>query len=262
MVKKVLSLGLVILLFAVVFCSCKGNNDGVKQTKTTEITVCAAASLKDALLEIQSAFEKKGSIKLAFNFASSGVLQKQIEEGAPADLFISAGKKQMDVLSGEKMVESDTLVNLLTNKLVMIVSDDYKDSIRSVDDIINMNVKLSIGQPDTVPAGQYARESLQSMSLWDKLKDKIVYAKDVIQVTTYVERGEAAAGIVYSSDCMSLKGSFVAQVFDENSHSPIVYPAAVVSSSSLKEHAKGFLNFLSSEESLKVFEKYGFDIFK
>lgn len=230
------------------------------QKSTESITISAAASLRDVLSEIQQGFEQEKGIKLTFNFGSSGALQKQIEEGAPSDVFISAGRKQMDALAGQSLVDKETVSSLLGNELVMVVPDEYKDKIKAVSDLVNLDVKISIGEPGSVPAGQYAKESLIYLDLWDKLKDKIVYAKDVKQVAAYVERGEAAAGVVYNSDAVVMKGSMVVQVFDENSHEPVAYPAAVVSESRNKEAAKAFLDYLKSGDAKQIFVNYGFKV--
>lgn len=252
---KRVSIILVIMVCALSLVSCS------KQVQqSANITVCAAASLKDALNEIQPDFEQGKGIKLTFNFGASGTLQKQIEEGAPADLFISAGKKQMDALETGKLIDKESRVNLLGNKLVLIIPDEYKDKIKSASDLVDKAEKISIGEPETVPAGQYAKDSLTYMNLWDKLNSKIVYAKDVKQVVAYVESGEAAAGIVYNSDATVLKNSTIAQTFDESSHKPILYPAAIVTASKEKEAAKVFLDYLQSNNAREIFQKYGFDI--
>lgn len=253
MKKALLVIIILVYLFTISGCS--------KQVQeASDITVCAAASLREALNEIGPDFEKNGGIKLTFNFGASGALQKQIEEGAPADLFISAGKKQMDALEEKALIHKETRKDLLGNRLVLIIPKEYRDKIKTVSDLEAKAERISIGQPETVPAGQYAKESLTYMGLWDKLSAKIVYAKDVKQVVAYVEAGEAAAGIVYSSDATGLKSSIIVQTIDESSHKPIVYPAAIVAASEEKEAAKAFLEYLQTEEAQQVFEKYGFAI--
>jgi len=253
MKKSVLLLTLLICILPVAGCIL--GNPG---QSTKDITVCAAASLKEALEEIKPDFEQSNNIRLTLNLASSGTLQKQIEEGAPADLFISAGKKQMDVLEDKNLIDTVSRKELFKNKLVLIVSKEFQDRIKTAADLINADMKISIGEPKTVPAGQYAKESLAHMDLWDKLGNKMVFAKDVKQVLAYVEKGEVAAGIVYASDTTNIKDSVVVQTFGESSHSPIVYPIAIVSSSKDKDSAKVFINYLLSEEAKQVFEKYGY----
>lgn len=165
----------------------------------------------------------------------------------------------MDALEDKNLIEKESRRNLLGNKLVMIVPNEYKDSIKTASDLVNMEVKISIGEPESVPAGQYAKDSLTYLNLWGRLESKIVYAKDVKQVVAYVERGEAAAGVVYNSDAAVIKNSTVVQVFDENSHKPIVYPAAIVSAGKDKNAAKAFLDYLHTDSSKQIFDKYGFN---
>lgn len=245
----------IIMILALSTASC------TKQDKeAVDITVCAASSLRDVLNEIRPGFENNSSIKLTFSFAGSGILQKQIEEGAPADLFISAGKKQMDVLEDKALIDKETRKDLLGNSLVMIIPNEYREKIKAVSDLEYKAENISMGEPESVPAGQYAKESLTNMGLWDMLEGKIVYAKDVKQVVAYVEAGEAAAGIVYASDAVGMKNSTIVQILDEGTHKPIVYPTAIVSASGNKEAAKAFLEYLQKEEARQIFEKYGFDI--
>lgn len=248
-----------LLVFCIFFLpGCTGTLQDKPPEDSGSITVCAAASLKEALEEIKPLFEESTNIALIFNFASSGTLQKQIEEGAPADLFISAGKKQMDALEEKELIDKAGRKDLLKNSLVLVVSKEYSDKIKTAEDLVAIDAKIGIGEPGTVPAGQYAKESLTNMNLWDKLSDRMVFAKDVKQVLAYVERGEAAAGIVYASDAAVMKDSFAAQTFPESTHSPILYPAAVIAASNNKNSAEAFLEYLQSGKAQEIFDKYGF----
>ena len=250
----------IMLIGILLLLGCEQSQKNMAEVNRNEITIFAAASLKEALYEIKPQFEQNNNIKLIYNLAASGTLQKQIEEGAPADLFISAGVKQMDALEDKRLIDKDSRINLLKNRLVLVVAKEYKDRITAAEDLIDLDVKLCIGEPEAVPAGQYARESLKNMGLWDKLNSKLVLAKDVKQVLTYVEKGELAAGIVYSSDVAVMKDSIVAQSFRENTHSPIVYPLAIVAASKDKSSAKTFADYLMADEAQRVFKKYGFSI--
>ncbi|MCY6369251.1 molybdate ABC transporter substrate-binding protein [Clostridium ganghwense] len=227
-----------------------------------DITVSAAASLHEVLTEIQKKYEGKTEAKLSINFASSGSLQKQIEQGAPVDLFLSASKSKMDKLQEKDLIDVDTRVDLLKNSLVLIASKEYKDKIKQLSDIKNMDVKISIGEPESVPAGKYAKETMEHYKLWEPLKDKIVYGKTVKQVAQYVESGEAVAGIVYNTDVALLDKSYKIQTFDEKSHKPIVYPMAIVKNSKNKQGVKKFMKYLSSSEAHDMFVKFGFDPIK
>lgn len=255
-----LLLVMIILFGAFNMFGCTSNAGQSSDMVSNNITIGAAASLREALSEVQVKFENEKKVKLAFNFASSGAIQRQIEQGAPVDLFISAGKKQMDALESKNLIDKESRKNFLTNKLVLIAPKEYKDKIKSVSDLVGMDVKISIGEPESVPAGTYAKESLTYLKLWDKLSSKIVYAKDVKQVVSYVEKGEVAAGIVYNSDAIALKDSSIVQIFDEKSHETIIYPAAIVSESKNKESVKMFLDYLSTTEAKQIFSKYGFDV--
>lgn len=248
---------ILILVYSLSLTAC---SEGTPKSETKSITICAASSLREVLNEIKPGFEEETGIILRFNYGSSGTLQKQIEEGAPADIFISAGVKQMDALEAKGLIVSESRMNVLGNKLVLIVSNDYKGKIKGLSDLANGDYKISIGQPDTVPAGEYARQSLIYMKQWEKLQNKLVYAKDVAQVTAYVESGEAAAGIVYNSDAVLVKKSFVAQVFDEKSHKQIVYPAAIIEAGKGEKFAESFMEYLKKDNSQNIFSRYGFDI--
>lgn len=251
-------LNFLLIVFILFLSGCAKITGSSNRPAERSVTVCAAASLKDPLTKIQPLFEEKKNTKLVLNFASSGTLQKQIEEGASADLFISAGKNQMDELEKEKLIDKDTRKDILQNRLVLVVSNDYKNKIKNISDLKNLKVRVSIGEIKTVPAGLYAAESLNSLGMWDELKENIIYGKDVKQVLTYVENGDVGAGIVYLTDAADLKNSFICQVFDDDIHSPIVYPAAIISGSKNKASAKDFLNYLKGEDSLDIFEQYGF----
>lgn len=225
----------------------------------TIIQVSAAISLKDALADLEKVYARKApNVKLQFNLASSGMLQKQIEEGAPVDLFISAGKKQMDELAAKKLIEADTRYDLLGNELVLIVAHEKKGVVRTFADLADKAQSLSIGQPETVPAGKYGKETLTHLKLWDKVQAKIMFAKDVRQVLAYVESGNVDAGLVYRSDARQMKSGTVASVAPKASHSPIVYPMAVVTGSKNKAETVRFMEFLKSTAAAKVVAAHGF----
>lgn len=222
------------------------------------LTIAAAASLIDALDELKAIYgEEKPNVNLTYNLAASGVLQKQIEEGAPVDFFISAGKAQMDALLEQKLVDEASLENLLGNELVLVVQAD--STISSFDDLTTDAVqKISIGTPETVPAGKYAQETLTSLNIWKEIQPKIVMANDVRQVMTFVETKNVEAGLVYRSDAAQGKGIKIATAAPAGSSRPIVYPMAIVSSTKYAEEAAEFEKFLLSDEAMQIFVKYGF----
>ncbi|MHB8125441.1 MAG: molybdate ABC transporter substrate-binding protein [Desulfitobacteriaceae bacterium] len=242
------------------------SNDSTKnvtQVATKELMISAAASMTESLTEIQKDYAQKNpSIKLTLNFGGSGTLQKQIEQGAPADLFISAGKTQMDALEQKNLLLKESRVNLLGNDLVMIVGKDNK-TITSVQDLTKSEVgKIGVCTPESAPAGKYAKESLTNLKLWDTLESKIVFAKDVTQVLNYVETGNVDAGFLYQSDAQGSTKVKVVAVVPASSHSPIVYPAAVIADTKNKQEAEDFLKYLQSSETQQIFVKYGFQTLK
>ncbi|MDQ0216060.1 molybdate transport system substrate-binding protein [Oikeobacillus pervagus] len=267
--KKFSSVFLTFFLIATMIfsgCQSKENDTGEqvekdqKTTEKVELTVSAAASLTDAMAEIEKAFLKEySSIDLTFSFGGSGNLAKQIEQGAPVDVFLSADSKWTDTLAKKDLVLKDTITSFTGNKLVLISPKDSEPNITSFQELKSNDWKqLSIGEPESVPAGQYSKDTLESINLWNHVKDKIIFAKDVRQVLTYVESGNADLGIVYSSDAlMSDKVQVLAEA-EEKWHDPIVYPAAVVKASKHQDEAKQFVEFLSSEKAQSILKKYGF----
>ncbi|HZW82775.1 MAG TPA: molybdate ABC transporter substrate-binding protein [Candidatus Deferrimicrobium sp.] len=244
-----------LLMISLTGCGTAGNNP-------KELTVSAAASLKDSLTEIQKKYlQKNPGIKLTFNFAASGTLQQQIEQGAPVDLFISASKTQVDALEQKNLLIKESRVDLLGNELVLVVGKDNTD-ITSIRDLTKASVgKISIGTPGSVPAGKYAQEALTKLNLWDTLQPKMVLAaKDVTQVLNYIEAGNVDAGFVYRSDALKSNKVKVIEVVPASSHQPIVYPAAIVASTKNMQETKDFIKYLQSSEVQQVFKKYGFQI--
>ena len=229
-------------------------------SQPTELNISAAVSMKDALAEIQTNYQKKAPhIKLVYNLGASGSLQKQIEQGAPADIFISAAPKQMNELAAKNLVINATRKNLLENKLVLIAPKDSKLSISQLEDLQNDTVKqISIGETKVVPAGQYAEQALKKLGVWEKVQRKIVFAKDVRTVLTYVDTGNVDAGLVYKTDAAASKKVKILATAPDGSHAPIIYPAAVLSSTKHQKAAEEFLSYLAGPEGKTVFEKYGF----
>ncbi|QHT60888.1 molybdate ABC transporter substrate-binding protein [Paenibacillus lycopersici] len=226
--------------------------------KKTELLVSAAASLKDSLDVIEKTYEKQHpTIDLVFNYGSSGTLQKQIEQGAPADVFFSAGQKQMDTLVKEDLIADHA--TLLKNVLVLVVPSNSKLGFTTVKQLTDKSVKkIAIGQPESVPAGQYAQETLNARGVWKPLQSKLVYAKDVRQVLTYVETGNVDAGFVYKTDALTSNKVKIALNILPDVHSPILYPAGVVKETKHAAEAKAFYAYLQTNEANAVFEKFGF----
>lgn len=246
----------------ILLTGCSGKTDLKPATSSSvEVNISAAASLKESLGEIQTLYAKTSTDTLQFNFGGSGALQKQIEEGAPCDLFISAAKSNMDALEKDGLILTDSRKDLLGNQLVLICSKEMVEKIQNSDALATENVKsIAIGTPDSVPAGKYAKQTLSNLGLWDKLQSKMILAKDVKQVLEYVETGNADCGFVYATDALLLKtGKVVTQDFS-TSHDAIIYPAALIKDSSQPEAAKKFYDFLETEVAKDIFKKYGFVI--
>lgn len=251
-----------LLILSLVGCSA-GNttqpSTNVTQAKPTEIMISAAASLQNSLTELQKDYtQKTPGLKLTYVFGASGTLQQQIEQGAPADLFISAGKAQMDALEQKNLIVKESKVNLLGNDLVLVTGKD-NSTVTSLEDLSKSSVgKISIGTPESVPAGKYAQESLTNLKLWDIIKPKFVLAKDVTQVLNYVETGNVDAGIVYQSDAQGSTKVKVVTVMPASSYKPVAYPAAVIAATKNKQAAEDFLKYLQSSDAKQIFAKYGF----
>ncbi|WP_261302989.1 molybdate ABC transporter substrate-binding protein [Paenibacillus andongensis] len=231
-------------------------------TEKVELTISAAASLTDAFKEIQTNYENKNKqIKLNFNFGASGALQQQIEQGAPADLFFSAATKNMKTLVDKQLIEPSQQKNMLINELVLVVPADGKVTVQKVEDLTNETIKhLAVGEPQTVPAGSYAKEALTNAKLWDTLQAKIVQGKDVRQVLTYVESGNAEAGFVYKTDALTSKNVKAVFSVDPKTYTPIEYPAGIVKATKHSKETTDFYTYLQSKEAQDVFVKYGFTI--
>lgn len=259
--KTLMLLGVVATLVFTAGCSKTEKNVAKEaEVKPVTLTISAAASLKDSFEELKEVYVRENqNVNITYNFGSSGTLQKQIDQGAEADIFISAANKQMDALKGENLIVNDSLFTLLENSVVLVVPNDSDLTISDFKDLTDENIKkIALGEPSTVPAGQYAEEVLTNVGVLDQVKSKAVYAKDVKEVLTWVESGNVDAGIVYGSDAKTSDKVKVIATAAEESHSPVQYPAAVISTSKNQEEANKFLDFLCSDKAKEVLEKDGF----
>ncbi|HWR24718.1 MAG TPA: molybdate ABC transporter substrate-binding protein [Methanosarcina sp.] len=229
-------------------------------TASETITVSAAASLTNAFTDIAAQFEKENpGTNVSLNFGSSGSLRTQIEGGAPVDVFASADQNQMNILSNESLILNDSRKNFANNSLVLIVPATSTLNITGLKDLADPKVqKIGIGNPDTVPVGNYTKTALNEAGLWSQLENKTVPGEDVRQVLTYVERGEVDAGFIYSTDAKIADPGTIKVVTNVSVSTPITYPIAVVSASNNKETAQKFLEFVSSPEGQEILNKYGF----
>jgi len=227
-----------------------------------QLTISAAASLTDALTEIQQSYEEQNeNITIYLNFGGSGTLQRQIEQGAPADLFLSASPRNMQALVDQQLIDTERERTLLTNELVVIVPQDDESAWENIDALMREEIRhVAIGIPESVPAGHYAKEALVHADLWDDLSAKMVQAQDVRQVLQYVETGNADAGFVYRTDARTSQQVKVAFTVDANTYTPVEYPVGILKSAANRQEAEDFYSYLQTEQALDVFEKYGFAI--
>jgi molybdate transport system substrate-binding protein len=230
----------------------------VEQAKAS-LLISAAASLKDSLSEIKPLYQKSNpNVSLTYNLGASGTLLQQIQNGAPADIFISAAKQQMDTLGKSGELLPGTRGDLVKNRLALIVPTNSQ-GITDFNSLQNSAVKrISIGEPRSVPAGKYAEQVFQKLKIYDSLKPKFVYANNVRQVLAAVESGNAEAGVAYLTDARISDKVKVAVLASETDHAPIVYPIAVLKSSKNPQAATEFVQFLESDRAQLVFKKYGF----
>jgi molybdate transport system substrate-binding protein len=227
--------------------------------KQEAVTISAAASLKDSLEEIREMFEEKfPGPKIVFNYGGSGMLSRQIEQGAPVDAFLSASSEHMKALVEKELVwERDNQDTPLILNTLVIVS--HKEGFhKNVNDVLNNKGRIAIATPETTPAGKYTKEALQKSGLWDVVQNRLVYGKDVRHVLTLVEQQSVVAGFVYGSDAISSQSVEVIGQVDTSLHTPIEYFAAVVRESEKQERASQFVDFLFFPKSQEVFARHGF----
>lgn len=227
----------------------------------TEILVAAAASLKNAYEDklIPMFEEANPGVTVKGTYDSSGKLQTQIEEGLDADVFMSAATKQMKALDEEGMIASDTITDLLENKIVLIVPAGNEKKLEKFEDIEKAD-SIALGDPASVPAGQYSEEALTNLGIWDKIQDKVSFGTNVTEVLNQVAAASADAGIVYATDAASMadKVEVVAEAPEGSLSKKVIYPVAVVKGTAHEEVAKEFVAFLQTDKAITVFEEYGF----
>lgn len=226
------------------------------------VTVFAAASLKEVLTDIAASWKAETGKEARLSFAASSALAKQVEAGAPADLFLSADLKWMTYLSDKGLVRKDSVKPLLGNRLVLVGAPGAADvAIGEGFDLPGAlgEGRLAVGLTASVPAGLYARQALERLKLWDGVKDRLAEAENVRAALTLVSRGEAPLGIVYETDARADKAVKQIGIFPEDSHDPIVYPAALTSTAEGDDPA-AFLAYLGTDKARAVFEKAGFTV--
>ena len=244
------------LLILTAFCH-------VVSAAAATVTVFAAASLTDSLKEIALGYEKQTGDKVVFNFGASSFLARQIEEGAPADIFFSADEARMDGLEKKGLIVKDTRKSRLSNSLVIVVASEKGAAIESPKDLATGKVKrLALAEPKTVPAGVYAKEYLQKQNLWTSVEAKVIPTENVRAALAAVEAGNADAGIVYKTDATISKRIKVACEVPSKDSPAISYPMAAIKESRKLDAAKRFLMHLESDAAGRVFERFGFIVRK
>ncbi len=238
----------------------------INQAQAVEkVTIFAAASLKNALDEVTSAWKAETGKEVTTSYAASSALAKQIESGAPADIFISADLDWMDYLTAKKLINEATRKSLLSNSIVLVTS---KDNVERVDikkglDLAGLlgDGRLAMGAIDSVPAGKYGKAALETLGIWSSVESKIAGAENVRAALLLVSRGEAPYGIVYKTDAVTDKEVAIAGTFPDDSHRPIVYPIAMLADSKNTD-AVSLLDYIKSDKAVPLFEKHGFTTLK
>jgi molybdate transport system substrate-binding protein len=247
---------LLVALLALTF----GNAIAAEDSKS--IVVFGAASLTDALTEVGSAFTKETGIAIKPSFAASSALAKQIESGAPADVFFPADEEWMDYLEKKKLLAPGSRRDVLANKLVLVAPSQSSASVKITTgpQLVAAvgNARVATGDPDSVPVGKYAKAALTKLGAWEQIEPRLVRAENVRMALAYVARGEAAFGIVYLTDARIDKNVKLLDMFPENSHPPIRYPIALTAKAS--PEAQRFSQFVSGRQAAAIFEKYGFSL--
>jgi molybdate transport system substrate-binding protein len=225
------------------------------------LTVFAAASMKNALDDVDAAYTARTGVKVTASYAASSTLAKQIEQGAPADVFVSADTDWMDYATGKKTINEPTRVNLLGNSIVLIAPKDSRIdhvTIRPGFDLAKLagDGKIATGDVKAVPVGKYAKAALEKLGAWQAAEPKFAMAESVRAALALVARGEAVLGIVYSTDAKVEPGVRIVGTFPADSHPPIIYPVAATATA--KPDASGYLTFLRTSAAKAIFEKYGF----
>lgn len=252
-------LGLLMLFMTACGNESAADGSGSEETVEGTITISAAASLTDAMNEIAEKFmEEYPEVQVDYNFGGSGALSQQIIQGAPADLFLSASGEHFQAVMDEGCIEAENSTELLRNELVLIAPDG-NDSVTSFEGLSEAE-QIAMGTPESVPAGAYGAEALESMGMMEDLEGVFVYAEDVRAVLTYVETGNVDAGLVYRTDAKTSDKVEIIETAPADTHDPIVYPAGVINESQNPQAAEKFYDYLQSEEALEVFKDYGFVI--
>lgn len=252
---------LMMLILVMSACGNGGTEDDSASEDAVEgtITVSAAASLVDALEAVAVRFnEEYPEVQVDFNFGGSGALMQQIMQGAPADLFFSANESHFEAVVEEGYIDEENAVDLLRNEIVLVVPEG-SDRVSSFDDLKNAD-RIGVGNPESVPAGEYSMEAFENMDIMEEIESKFIFATDVRQVLNYVETENVDAGVVYHTDALTSDGIEVVDTAPEDSHSPVIYPLGILKGTDNPKAQRAFYEFVQSEEAGEIFNEYGFII--
>lgn len=253
-VRYLIAIGFVLVLTVLSGCA-------TEKQKPIELNVFAAISLSDALAEIGTGFTAENGVKVFYNFAASTTLQRQIEKGAPADVFISASPRQVVALEDSGLLEAESRQNLLTNRLVIVSDETERISVGTLADLTAPEIsRIAIGHPSIVPAGVYAKEALRHFGLWETLRPKLILGADVRATLAYVTSGNVDIAIVYKTDTVVSDYVRVLCQVPPEAYTPIIYPAVVIKNSPQKQLARRFITYLQSAKKSEIFEKHGFTV--
>ena len=248
------------LVLALLLGACSGKQNAGAAVESRELLVSAAISLADVLRELKGEYEARyPGVTVTYNFGASGTLQAQIEQGAPVDVFASAGEAQVNALEQKGLLLSGSRRVFAGNAAVLVVPRNARTPIAGFSDLTRPEVTwISIGNPASVPAGAYAKQILENLGVWARIQGKIVIAENVRQVLTYVEQGNADAGIVYATDAASSGGVTVVAKAPEGSSEPIAYPVAGIAGTRYPEDARAFVEMLAGPEGRTILARYSF----
>ena len=269
--KKLLLIAILLAVVVVSVGSCSagwfdfmsGGNSTDTSLDGQEVNLAAAASLKNVFDDklIPMFEEKYPGVKVTPTYASSGDLQTQIENGLETDVFMSAANKQMDALVEKGIIDNDTNLQFLENKVVLIVPADSDSNISSFDDLKNVEGNIAIGDPESVPAGQYAKEVLNNTGVWDDVESKLSLGTDVTAVLNQVAQGSADCGIVYATDAKSTDDvKVICEAPEDALNTPVIYPIAAIKNTNDTNATNAFMDFLQTQEAKDIFVEYGFTL--
>ena len=259
MVEIVQRNALLCFLLAILFVSYGLSGCKSDKLKQHEMYVFAAISLSEALTEIGAQFTKDQDIRVHYNFAASATLQRQIEKGVSADVFISASPIQVEALKAQGILADGSRTDVLTNRLVVVSGKNTEITIENLTELLDTSIKrIAIGHPEIVPAGSYAKEALEHFELWEKVKPKLIFGTDVRATLAYPTSGNVDIAIVYETDTTVTNKVKVLFKFPNDTHSRIVYPAVILKNSNNRVGAESYLTFLKKTIATDIFQQHGF----